>query len=115
MVKADCEYCIHSSLEDNVPTCYCEKSTKYLGRNVAPCEHYENRKGLEPWQARLYDELAELYYRIQKLEDFLDSPRKDASPEQILPMIRQLEAMHTYAACLEERIALFSNNESKED
>ena len=60
----------------------------------------------QPHQQRVLNEKQELDGRIDRLEQFLRSPKTGEVPEaEIDRMERQADAMRAYAAILSERIA----------
>jgi len=63
---------------------------------------------MEPWQARLIGEKAELSGRIELLSDFMDSPKRaELSTEEQLLLDMQLSTMKALEAILCSRMAFY--------
>ena len=63
---------------------------------------------LLPWQERLVAEKVELDVKIQKLKEFLDSPKyKELASQDKLLLAEQHHYMLSYTLVLEARIARF--------
>lgn len=66
---------------------------------------------MQPYQQRVVDEKTELDGRLEKLNAFLASEKREGLPaDEAGRMVAQAEAMGTYSRILGERIAHFTAN-----
>ena len=63
---------------------------------------------MEEWQSRVEDEWLDLIEKIGKLEEFLDEPPVELTPQQSGDLIQQLYYMKKYRDVLAHRIQNFT-------
>ena len=65
---------------------------------------------LQAYQERVVVERDELEEKLSKLENFLQQPRPNVIGEEWARLIRQRDAMQSYAIVLQERIDYFNGD-----